>query len=306
MSSIAAALHRIFLGEPVACDALTIVPLLREPNGAFKHDYISLAEALKTGQAKVTEVSESGHVPDLTIHNHSDVAVFILDGEELLGAKQNRIVNLSILVAPKQKLTIPVSCVERGRWSYRTREFHVSPYTVFATGRAGHMSAVTNSLRSVGGRHGNQHKLWEAVAKQSGRLGNRSPTEAMYDAYEARRGSLDRLLAGLAPHPNQVGAVFAVGGHVVGADLFESPELLAIYFGKTVRSYALGALLEQADTIETTEVEKFLADLRCAPTSRFRSIGLGDDLRIEDQTLTGGALVLDDRLIHLAAFRRDT
>jgi hypothetical protein len=307
MSTILAELQRVRLGEPVMCDALAIVPLIRETNGGFKHDYVPLAAAMESGQARVTEVSASGSVPDLLIHNDADVAVFILDGEELIGAKQNRIVNLSILVPPKQKRAIPVSCVERGRWSYRTREFHVSPYTMFAAGRADHISALTGCLMRCGARQGDQHRLWEAIAKQSRRVGSVSPTEAMHDAYEARRASLDRLLADLAPRPDQAGAVFAVGGRVVGAELFESPEVFAIYFARLVRSYALDALTEPKHPgLGPNEAETFLADLRRAPTSRFRSIGLGDDLRIENGNLTGGALLFDGRLIHVAAFRRET
>jgi hypothetical protein len=41
------------------------------------------------------------------------------DGEQLVGAKQNRILNMTVLVAAETEVTIPVSCVERGRWGYR-------------------------------------------------------------------------------------------------------------------------------------------------------------------------------------------
>jgi ARG/rhodanese/phosphatase superfamily protein len=304
MSATIPELHRVALGQPVRRDALTIVPLVLEPDATFTRDYIPLAEALERKLVRVTEVSDTGSVADLAVQNDSDVAILILDGEELLGARQNRIVNLSILVPPKRKLVIPVSCVEQGRWSYRTREFHVSPYTMFATGRADHMSAITMSLRSFGARRSDQRGIWKAVASQARRLGSASPTEAMYDAYETQRESLDRLLADLAPAPRQAGAIFAIGPRVVGAELFESPDAFAIYFSRIVRGYAVDALVEQrCAPVEVKEADTFLADLRRAPTFRFRSIGLGDDLRIKNQALTGGALLLDGRLVHLAAFR---
>ena len=47
----------------------------------------------------------------------------MLDGEELIGAKQNRILNTTVLVAAHTEVTIPVSCVEQGRWGYRGRQF---------------------------------------------------------------------------------------------------------------------------------------------------------------------------------------
>ena len=59
-------------------------------------------------------------MPDLKVINKSEVMVLILDGEELVGAKQNRIVNTTILIPAKETVLIPVSCVEQGRWSYDT------------------------------------------------------------------------------------------------------------------------------------------------------------------------------------------
>jgi transposase len=48
----------------------------------------------------VQEVSEGGSVPDLLVENSGDTRVLFLEGEELVGAKQNRILNTSVDAAP--------------------------------------------------------------------------------------------------------------------------------------------------------------------------------------------------------------
>ena len=52
-----------------------------------------LTEALVQNLIAVTEVCEGGSVPELKVVNKSGTMVLILDGEELIGAKQNRVVN---------------------------------------------------------------------------------------------------------------------------------------------------------------------------------------------------------------------
>ena len=51
------------------------------------------------------------------------VRVLIPEGDELVGAKQNRTVNSTALIAADSELVLSVSCVERGRWSRRPRSF---------------------------------------------------------------------------------------------------------------------------------------------------------------------------------------
>ena len=96
---------------------LTIFPLLA-PNGV-EPEYLLLDQALDKDLIQITELDTQGSVPELKLQNLGKKSVLIIEGEELVGAKQNRIVNSSFLVAGKTEVVIPVSCVEQGRWSYR-------------------------------------------------------------------------------------------------------------------------------------------------------------------------------------------
>jgi hypothetical protein len=112
-------------GEPLTHGALTVIPLLAP--GAPDPGWLTLAEA---GDAvTIEEVSEAGAVPTLRLTSVADRPVLLLDGEELIGARQNRVLNTTVLVAAGARLTIPVSCVEEGRWAYRSRRFAVESAT---------------------------------------------------------------------------------------------------------------------------------------------------------------------------------
>ena len=112
----------VTVGSPARHRALSVYPLRRESKGETAA-YLVLDDALATGQFRITEVSESGSVPRLLAINDNSSPIFLLDGEELVGAKQNRVLNLSIMLAPKSTTEIPVSCVEAGRWRTESQAF---------------------------------------------------------------------------------------------------------------------------------------------------------------------------------------
>jgi hypothetical protein len=150
MNPIQSALAGLRLGAPQVHLNLALFPLIAESDALPR--YRLLDEALEQGLARVTEVSAEGRVPELAFENGSADKILLVDGDELVGAKQNRILNLTILVGAGSKVVIPVSCVEQGRWRYRSPEFGSAGRALFAKARARKTAAVTASLRSHGER----------------------------------------------------------------------------------------------------------------------------------------------------------
>ena len=88
-------LGNVLTGEPVAHGALTMIPLLAP--ALADPGWLTLAEA--GPKVQISEVGEAGSVPELTLTSTADAPLLLLDGEELVGAKQNRVLNTSVLVA---------------------------------------------------------------------------------------------------------------------------------------------------------------------------------------------------------------
>jgi hypothetical protein len=123
---------------------LSVVQLLTAQQNTV--DYISGPKAIKEDLIQVKEVSESGSVNNLFVFNLSDKYVFFMDGDILMGAKQNRVLNTSVLLAPNSKITLPVSCVEQGRWSRVSAKFMNSDYITPLKVRAGKSRNVSENV----------------------------------------------------------------------------------------------------------------------------------------------------------------
>ena len=114
-------LSSIELGDVQQHKNMAVFPLFTSLNHG--PEYLTLKEALALGVLVITEISEGGSVPNLKAINKGDLPILLLDGEELAGAKQNRVLNTTILLKEHSETVIPVSCTEQGRWSYRSAEF---------------------------------------------------------------------------------------------------------------------------------------------------------------------------------------
>jgi hypothetical protein len=177
---------KVSLGTPSAHRNLTLTPILLKDGPLSPIDPLSLEEALAAGAIQVTEVSAEGHVPELRVRNTGQAPVLILDGEELVGAKQNRIVNVTILVPPQSDIVIPVSCIEAGRWRYSRPTFAAAGRVLNQEIRYRKAEAVTRSLKERRTRVANQGAVWDGVSKALLALGAASPTGALSDGFDSR------------------------------------------------------------------------------------------------------------------------
>jgi hypothetical protein len=305
--SVQQALSVLRLGAPHAHRNLALFPLIAESRigSADSAGYLLLDEALKRKLARVTEVSAAGSVPELAFENTSSERILLVDGDELVGAKQNRIINLSILVGGGKRIPIPVSCVEQGRWSYRSREFGSAGRSLFAKARAKKMVRVSESMRSTGIHTADQGEVWSDIQDKNILFQAHAPTGAMEDTYTSRRDELGGYTQAFRAEPGQRGAVAAIDGKVIGIELFDSAATFAKYLDKLVLGYALDAL-ETANgkclAPAAVEVERFLERIRSAAAERFEALGEGEDLRLTGDGVTGAALTTGDRLVHLAGY----
>ena len=297
-------LSRARLGDPVCHGGLTMFPLLLAEWPASP-GYTVLDEALQSQRFGVSEISETGAVPTLKATNQGADPVFLLDGEELVGARQNRVLNLSLLVPPGVSIDIPVSCVESGRWAWRSRGFTSSRQAQFAKGRASKLRSVSGSLQARKQARSDQGEVWRTIADKAARMDASSPTEAMSAVYDRHAESLEATVTALRPvAEGQAGAVFFAGGRVIGLDLFDHPQTYAKLHGKLVRSYALDAMENEpaAAPPGPDAAAIFLAAMAHGNQSRFEVVGEGETVRLEGAGWVGAALEARGRCIHVAAF----
>jgi hypothetical protein len=274
-------------------------------------DYVSLGEALSTGALVVDEVSEGGRVPHVRVVNRGDVAVLFLFGEEIRGAKQNRIVNATFLVPSGGDVVLDVSCVEAGRWSRRPGAGFSAGGEVLSSALRRKMAGkVSRSRRSGQGFHADQGEIWDEIRERIAFAGAQSATAAYADYRKSRGGELDELTRAFHLVPAQVGFVVSLGGEITGTEVIGRPEIFAASFPALLHSYAIDAVeaaflrereVRNGGGVRFDEPEPFLAAVARARASSGPSLGLGDDLRLEGDGVAGCALACGG-LVHLTAF----
>jgi hypothetical protein len=284
-------------GDPIIHRGITVVPLFpRCDPGA---DYTTLETAIQRG-FRVEESGDEGSVPELVVTNPLADRVLLYDGEELIGAKQNRILNLTVLVAAASITPIPVSCVEAGRWHRRSATFAPSAHTAGPELRLRKARAlgVDATARGVA-----QTEVWEAVAAQSLRHGVRSPTGAHADIFTHREPVLEELRAAFPAHPGQCGIALILPDNHVCLDYLSRPDAYADHHAKLLDGYLLDAL-DQLDraAAKPTHLNRLLHRLTLVTPLRQPSAGMGIDIRAEARSVTATGLELDGELLQLSAY----
>jgi hypothetical protein len=292
------------VGEPDVCSALAVFPIFGPPPIA---EYVAFADGVAHGVV-VKELDGGASVNDLLVLNATDANVLLYEGEEVLGAQQNRTFDVSVLAPAGMSLRVPVSCVEHGRWDggRHHESFVPAPQAAYPSLRR--MKNVAAHARVAAGldARAEQGAVWDEVAAKSARMDVESSTGAMHDIYEGRRGGLDAFEDAISLRDGQTGALVAIAGRMTVLDHVSRPAAFATLHGPLVQGYALDALEAASDGAtpppSPDAAHAFVARLAATRVSRHDGIGLGLDVRFSSPGLTGAGLVSGDELVQLTAF----
>jgi hypothetical protein len=273
------------LGEPRSFRGLTTIPLF--PREEARVEYIGLDEAFARGLT-VAEIGADGVVELLAVDNPLGEAVLLYEGEELVGAKQNRILEQTILVGGRSTLKVPAKCVERGRWSHRTEHFAPAPRAAYP------------SLRKAA--RAGQGAVWHDVSAKSMRLAAQSHTEAAEAMYVSKRASLEEYVQALPRVDGQSGVLVGIGGRLTCLDYVSRSDVFAGLYLKLLSGYALDAIeAPSARPLAKTAVGRFLGELELAERTRRPAIGMGETGELAGYVV-GRELSADGEVVAVSAF----
>lgn len=283
------------LDSPFVLDGLEVHPLLlreRDPGPPFT----LLADAIRAGTLTAEERGAGGQVNEVVVTNRGDAPVLVLEGETIVGAKQNRVVVADVLIPPGSMLAVPVGCVERGRWRRTSSAFDAGE--AFAEP----MMRLATALERKATGHVNQARLWQAIEGRLAETAAESETSDYHLWLEKKSRRAKQRAEALAPRPGQVGVMALAGGVLLGLDLLGHPHewesvaerLVPSYLGLAeARDPRAGAGMPAAGWLEAVAA----APLRSGPAR-----GMGVQFEFADGPVSGGGLWAGARPAHLSAF----
>jgi len=306
-------------GAPVRCGALTAVPLLSGKNGKTS-SWISGKKALEKGTLVVEEIGD-GVVAKLRATNKGRKPVILIGGEGVKGAKQDRIVNITVVIPAAKTVVIPVSCVESGRWRFTGEKTFRGAN--FATGaiRAGLTDDVAR--RAAAGERefrGDQDMVWSQVSNVAYSMNASSPTENLNDIYQARGEEIDEIKNALRPPAEATGIALFHGDKLLSLDIFKHSSLMADYWENIVGSVAIDYIATnrgrdggkegaKKKNVSKSEAEKslrnFLKQTRDGMSSVKESPSpKGRVVMVNSEKFSYSALIYNGAFAHFAGFSK--
>jgi hypothetical protein len=303
MNTLERFLEGVTLGEALRFKGLEIRPIIRPTDNALP--YLTLGEAMAKGVIEITEKDLSGSVPELFVKNTGTVDVLILEGEELRGAKQNRIVNTTIIVGAGQEVLIPVSCVERGRWRYNSPSFMAAESVAYPSLRKRTHGSVKASLRRRESFRSDQGEVWNLISLKMSVFNVTSESEAMADIMESHvpESVAEDIRRAIPFQQGQIGFLAFINGGFAGGDVFGSSELCRRQLSKLMRGYFLDAV-DRNVAFPKIAPEEILKEVASASHEKFEAVGKGVEGRFETDKVEGAYKVDGETVAHMTMYPR--
>ena len=298
---------QLTLGAPQVVGPLAVFPVFGPPPLLR---YRAFSAAIEHG-AFVKELDQGASVNRLLVGNPTDIALLLYEGEQVIGAQQDRAMDSNVLVAAGAQVEVPVSCVEQGRWDggRRNEHFKSAPHADDPSlRRIKRESALRSAEQGLAGRPA-QGEVWHEVGSRLRHFGVDSQSSKFGDLFEQRRGEIGALADDIEPMTDQVGALACVGGAPIALDVVSRPEVFRALHERLVRGYALDALSAapaRGKVADPTAAGAFLARALTASRRPVPTVGLGEAHALVGPQVIGGTLSHQDELVALCAFPSDT
>jgi hypothetical protein len=291
-------------GRPWTSGEFTLVPLTLAENPARRD--LLLPEALARGTMEVVEQG-SGVVHRLVARNRGTEDVLVLEGDTLIGARQNRMVAWSVLVAAGGTAPVSAGCMERGRWSsggpgFKAGEMAVDPHLRRRTKRETNASAA-----GPDGPRLDQGRAWHDVDGRLRQWSVASESADYHSGLRARSVEARRNVREIAPDAGQVGVLALCRGRLLGIEAVGHSETWRVLASRVLPSYALGAEAAQLDPEFRRLPERggagdWLQTVAAATMQERRAAGKGVDLVLSGDWVAGSCLWEAGTVKHLAVF----
>ena len=289
-------LNELRFGEQQQYKHITVMPITTDNSNKLK--YKTLNQALESDYISVSELEGGATVPEIQIINKSDEYILIFDGEQLIGAKQNRIINKTILIEPHSKNVIPVSCTEEGRWYEKSYNFKKSKYNA--------SSEIRKTLKK---NKYAQDEVWNHVACLSRKSGIMSESGSLHDVSEEISSSTERFFDKIKKFDSQIGFILFANGEFLGLDIVGHPDLFDDLYENFLNGWLIEALyIEFIEKVEIKNlnldktIDSIFENICRSELIEDESYGVEESRKIKNKEFVGGFVYFKSNPLHLSIF----
>jgi len=285
--------------KPMVYQNLAIFPLKLQ-EGSKQLNLLTLDEAIKREYIVIKEVAD-GQVNTVELENISDSWIFLLSGEIIAGAKQNRMIGKDTLIPPKSgKIKEQVFCVEHGRWVHESEKFGSNEVN------------CNMDVRQAAKQTGDQSTVWNKVSENTKISNKENPTGKFDVIYEDKdiQKKIDEYMKTFSnltkENKDMTGVAVVIGSEIKGVDVFGDRDLFEKLWPKLLKSYITDALTKEKvekPAIKEKDIENFLNKAKEVKTEKDASAVAGTRLDFSSKEVVGGFIMdKNGNMVHYVQF----
>ena len=283
----------IELLAPQVHENLAVIPLKTQRSYI---DMLTLKKGLELGLVEVKEC-ETSQVNTVIVKNNAVAPLILIDGEEIIGGNQNRIINSTILLEANSEMAVPVSCTEKGRWAYKS-EFKQSEYMANYNTRKAKRYAEKTSQHT-------QDVIWSSINQLEVENSFASPTSAMEESYENLKSTHESIIHEFEVESEQNGVLIILNGEIQGFEIFLNPEIYREFHKKILKSYIIDSKIEKHTfAVNVDEAKDIISKTFTSSYEKRENLGLEEIFEFENDDGIGTVYAYQNKIIHMSYFQK--